>query len=239
MENNKPFLSVIMPALNEEENIASAISRTLEAFQSFGISGEIIVVNDGSTDNTGKIIEKEARKAPSLIKPVAHVKSQGIGASFWAGVDLAAGSIVCMLPGDNENDAGEIIRYLPYLKETDIVIPFVAKGRKRSLFRSILSWLFRMVIRCTFAIPLRYTNGTVLYKKEKLLGAVARREKGFFFQTDILVRMMRKKIPFKEVPYALNKRVSGSSKAISFVSLYGVMKGYLCLVRDIYFRARV
>lgn len=60
------------------------------------------------------------------------------------------------------------------------------------------------------------------------------RSKGFFFQTDILVRTVKKGYLFAEVPYRLGLRQDGVSKAVSFPSLFKVVKGYLRLVRDFY-----
>ena len=57
----------------------------------------------------------------------------------------------------------------------------------------------------------------------------------FFFQTDILIRSIRRGYLFAEVPYCLGLRGSGSSKALSYPSFLGVIRGYLVLVRDFYF----
>ena len=53
----KVFVSIVMPALNEEKNILAAINNTLKSFDDYGINGEIIVINDGSTDNTRYLVE--------------------------------------------------------------------------------------------------------------------------------------------------------------------------------------
>ena len=65
------------------------------------------------------------------------------------------------------------------------------------------------------------------------------RSTGFFFQTDILVRTVKKGYLFAEVPYRLGLRKDGVSKAVSFPSLLKVVKGYLRLVRDFYFFKRL
>jgi len=225
-------LSIIMPALNEENNIRAAIENTLQAFEDFQIDGKIIVVNDGSTDSTPDIV-RNIMAQDERVSMINHESPQGIGTAFWDGVDRAKGGIVSMFPGDNENDPWEALRYYKLLEHVDIVIPFVFNREVRSLFRNLLSYIYRQIINATFLVNFNYTNGTVLYRKS-ILEKLPHRSSGFFFQTDILVRTVKRGYLFAEVPYRLGIRSQGVSKAITFPSLVQVIKGYLRLVRDIY-----
>jgi dolichol-phosphate mannosyltransferase len=224
--------SIIMPALNEEKNIELAIFNSIEAIDHFGISGELIAINDGSSDNTEALIKSYMERDPR-VRLITHVRRQGIGASFWDGVDQARGKFVVMLPGDNENDPIEIFRYHALLKSVDIVIPFVFNKHVRSAWRNALSFIYRFIVNTTFLVNFNYTNGTVLYRKA-LLDELEFRSSSFFFQTDILVRTVKRNYLFAEVPYRMGMRSQGISKAITFPSLFMVMRGYLRLVRDIY-----
>jgi glycosyltransferase involved in cell wall biosynthesis len=231
MTEDREF-SIIMPALNEEKNIELAIFNSLDAIDHFGINGEIIVINDGSTDKTKALIKSYMERDPR-VRLINHVSRMGIGASFWDGVDQAQGKFVVMLPGDNENDPMEIFRYHALLKSVDIVIPFVFNKHVRSAWRNALSFIYRFIINTTFLVNFNYTNGTVLYRKA-LLDELEFRSSSFFFQTDILVRTVKRNYLFAEVPYRMGMRSQGISKAITFPSLFMVMRGYLRLVRDIY-----
>lgn len=232
--NNKVDLSVIMPALNEERNILFAINNTLKAFSDFNINGEIVFVNDGSTDRTEELVEDVVRKGEP-VRMINHNTPKGIGASFWDGVDSARGDAVVMLPGDNENDPWEILQYYKLLEHVDIVIPFIFNRETRSLFRNILSNIYRFIINTTFLVNFNYTNGTVLHRR-LLLKELNYRSNSFFFQTDILIRTVKRGYLFAEVPCKLGIREHGTSSAVSFSSLLQVIKGYLRLVRDLYFK---
>jgi dolichol-phosphate mannosyltransferase len=227
------LISIIMPALDEEENITPAMRNVLAAFDDLGITGEIVVINDGSTDRTPDLVREESQRDPR-IRLVNHDRPAGIGGAFWDGVAHARGEVVCMLPGDNENDPWEILRYHKLLEHVDILIPFVFNKETRSLFRNGLSYLYRFIINTTFLVNFNYTNGTVMYRK-KILDELEFHNRGFFFQTDILVRTVKRGYLFAEVPYRLNVRPHGLSKAVTFPSLMRVIKGYLRLVRDIHF----
>jgi len=104
----------------------------------------------------------------------------------------------------------------------------------RSFFRNALSQTYRQIINTTFRTAFHYTNGTVLYRKA-ILEEFTCNSRGFFFQTEILIKAVRRGYLFAEVPYRLDPRSSGSSKATSFRSFLNVCKGYIELIREVYF----
>lgn len=232
---DKPLLSIVVPALNEEDNILAAVSTALKAFDDLRIPGEVLVINDGSTDKTGQIVKDLMSKEGSRVRLINHDKPHGMGASFWDGAGKASGEIVSMFPGDNETKPYEALRYLKLLDDVDIVVPFVFNKNVRPQFRNVLSFVYKMIINLTFNTAFHYTNGTVIYRKCILMD-LAYHDCSFFFQTDILIRLAKKGYLFAEVPYSLGVRGAGKSKALSFSSFLKIAKGYLRLVRDIYFK---
>ncbi len=227
------FLSVIIPALNEEKSVEQVILDTLRVFDALSLNAEIILVNDGSTDGTVDIVSGQIKNNPGRISMFQHSRPLGIGASFWNGVRNAKGDIVCLIPADNEIYPGEILRYVKLMQDVDMVIPFVINKEARCWFRRFLSSLFRFIINTTFSISLHYTNGTVIYRR-CLLDELDYKSTSFFYQTDILIRLIKKRYLFAEVPYYLEKRREGKTKALSMRSLFGVTKEYLRLFFYIY-----
>lgn len=229
-------LSVIMTALNEEKNVELAVANVLQAFDDFEIEGDIVFINDGSTDNTEKIVKELVEKDPRICLE-RHDRPRGVGASFWHGVDLAEGDVVVWFPSDNENDPWEILRYYRLLEHVDMVIPFVFNKEARVRFRNVLSFIYRLIVNTTFVVNFNYTNGTIMYRKS-MLQRLRHKSSGFFFQTDILIRSVKKGYLFAEVPYRLGMRSDGLSKAVSFPSFVQVAKGYFRLIKDIYFNKK-
>lgn len=225
-------ITAIMPSLNEEKNLASAVRNVLQAYQRFGINGEVVIVNDGSTDGTGKLAEELRQKDPSL-QVIHHATPQGIGGSFWDGVKVARGEVVVMIPGDGENDAAEILRYLPLMDQVDMVVPYVFNKQVRSAARRLVSNLYRGIINISFGTTLNYMNGTVMYRR-CILESIELRGKGFFYQTELLIKCVREGYLFAEVPYALQQRAAGRSKATSFNSLKNVTQAYFALLVEMY-----
>lgn len=234
MEMRQVKLSIIMPALNEERNIKETIRDSLRALDDLTVVGEVVVVDGGSLDKTVQTVKK-IQKMDHRIRLVNYDTSPGIGAAFWKGVDNADGDFVCMIPGDHENDPWEILRYYVLLNHVDMIVPFVFNKEVRSLYRNLLSLAYRFIINTTFLVYFNYTNGTVLYRKS-ILAELDYRSTGFFFQTDILIRSVKKGYLFAEVPYRLDVRKDGVSSAVTFPSLMQVTKGYIRLVNDIYYK---
>jgi glycosyltransferase involved in cell wall biosynthesis len=226
-------LTVVIPALDEEGSIRGVIVETLGALDDFGISGEVIVVDDGSTDGTGAIVRKLMAEEPR-IRIVHHDIPHGVGAAFWDGVANATGEFLTWLPSDNEIPAGEVFRHLPLMKDVDLVVPFVFNKSIRSAFRNTVSTLFRLIVNLSFRMSFRYTNGTVLYRRS-VLQELDYHCAGFFFTTDILARLTRRGYLFAEVPYRLRPRPQGHSRALSLRSLRKVTREYLRLFWSFHF----
>ena len=227
-------LSVIMPALNEEKNIKNAIESTLNAFKFHGINGEIIVINDGSSDNTRSIVEDIIGNTEP-VQLINHEKPQGIGSSYRDGVKLSEKDIVVMFPGDNENDPVDALTFFSLLNHVDIVVPFIFNVEVRDRKRRLISSLYRFIMNVSFGANLKYYNGTVFYRRV-LLEDVEFENLGFFYQAEILIKLIRKGYLFAEVPNCLCMRNNGKSKAVTFKSLCQVIKGYLNLFYKIHIK---
>jgi glycosyltransferase involved in cell wall biosynthesis len=225
-------ISVIVPALNEENNITRAIESIIESFNKIQCSGEIIVVNDGSVDKTESIVSVFIKKY-QFVRMIKHDKSKGIGASFWDGVSVAQGEFVTLSPGDAENNVYEILRYLPLMDHVDIVVPFVYNREARSLNRRIISKLYKAIINFSFGMLLNYMNGSVLYRR-CVLQSFTLKSNGFFFQTELLIKALKKGYLYAEVPSALQQRDFGESKALTLKSLLKVITGYISMMAEVY-----
>lgn len=232
----KMDVSIIMSALNEEKNIVASINNTLKAFDDLSINGEIIVVNDGSRDKTQYLVN-ELVERDSRVRLINHPVNLGVGASFWDGVKLARGRAITTVPGDNENDAKEILQYFGLLKYVDIVVPFVINKKARSFFRNALSFIYLRILNLSFGVNFNYTNGAVFYRR-LILSQVGYKSRGFFFQAEILIKLAKSGYLFAEVPYKLRLRGKVVSKAVTLRSLFEVSASYLKLFKDVYFEKK-
>ena len=225
-------VTVIIPALNEEFCIAGAIQNVVDAYKKLSVHGEIIVINDGSSDNTLEIAETIAQSFSNILI-ISHNDPKGIGSSFWEGVRKSHGEMVTIIPGDNEVDSYEILRYLPLMDEVDIIVPFFFNPQVRSLKRRIISKSYKAIINLSFCILLNYMNGTVMYRKS-ILENITLQNTGFFYQTELLIKCLKNDYLFAEVPCKLDLRENGTSTALSYGNFIKVISGYLSTLWAIY-----
>ncbi len=227
-----PTLSVVMPCLNEQDNVSSAIRRTLAAFDRHGIEGEIVVINDGSTDGTAGAVRALTGRYPN-VRLIEHARPMGIGASFWDGVRNARNDFVTMFPGDDENDPDDALLYHYLTRDVDIIVPFIHNVEVRSSWRRLISSLYRFVINISFGTNLNYTNGTVVYNRA-ILESVKLKSSGFFYQAELLIKLIRAGYLYAETPHFLSRRSSGKTKALTFKSFLKVTRSYLSLIWEVH-----
>jgi glycosyltransferase involved in cell wall biosynthesis len=222
-----------MPALNEEQSLPHAMANVLESFERFSLDGELIIVNDGSSDRTGELAAGLADRF-GFVHVLHHSTPQGIGSAFRDGLQTACGELVVYIPGDGEIDAAEIFRYIPLLDDVDLVVPFVQNPEIRRWSRRFLSSCYTRIMGGTFSVALRYLNGTVMYRRVILEG-ITIRNSGFFYQAELLIKTIRRNYLYAEVPYVQQRRIDGKSKSVTFKSLLPVLKGYFNLIGELYF----
>ncbi|MEO5365650.1 MAG: glycosyltransferase family 2 protein [Magnetococcus sp. WYHC-3] len=227
-----PSISVVMPALNEEGNVEDAVKATLAAFEHYDVDGEVLVVDDGSTDDTAAVVRR-LMASDTRVRLHQNGENRGLGASYWIGCQQATKDFVTMIPGDNENDPVEVLRYIHLTRDVDIIVPFIMNAEVRNTQRRIISALYRFIINFSFGTQFNYTNGTVIYNRH-ILRDVELETSGFFYQAELLVKLVRIGYFYAEVPALLAQRGRGQTKAIAMKSLKHVVKGYLSLFRAIH-----
>jgi glycosyltransferase involved in cell wall biosynthesis len=156
MTNSNPItLSCIMPAYNEEAAIADAL-RELQCWVLAAVpNAELIVVDDGSRDDTGKILDKLASGEPRL--RVVHQKNAGHGAALRAGLDLARGEYVFLLDSDRQVPL-EAFADLWQVAQAHEGALGVRWPRRDPLFRLVLTRAVRFSIFLLFRVRLRDAN---------------------------------------------------------------------------------
>lgn len=204
-------LSVIIPALNEEGNLAAAVDTVLRAIGNRFADYELLIFDDGSTDRTGAIAD-ELAAGNQHVRAIHNPRNMGFGYNYNRGVELARMEYVTMFPGDNEIPGEAIRAILNAVGEADIVVPYIATPSVRSGSRRLISATFVALVNFLFGLQLRYFNGPCVHRRTLLL-SVPMRTHGFAYMAAILVRLIRSGCSYVEVPMPLQARQHGQSKA--------------------------
>lgn len=226
-------ISIIVSALNEEANISDAIDSVTIALRGVVDDYEMIVFNDGSTDNTGQIAERKARENPK-IRVINNDGNRGLGYIFSRGIQMASKSHISCFPGDNDMASESLRDIARHVGEVDLVVSYMQDMRHRSLPRKVLSRIYTGVLNALFGLKLRYYNGCFLYKTS-VAQQLTLRSRGFGVFAECLVKMLRTKCTYKEVAFVHTGRRAGKSSAVSPRGFVSVAETICLLVRDVYF----
>jgi dolichol-phosphate mannosyltransferase len=220
---------VVLPAYNEEANIASLLRRIFETLTDDPVGFSVIVVDDGSSDRTSEILEQTRREMPLIVQ--RHERNQGLGATLRDGLRQAAGlasprDIVITMDADESHTPGLMLRMVRMIREGyDVVIASRYQPGSRvyglSLHRRIVSRMGSWLMRIVFPTPgvTDYTCGYRAYRAEALQQAYAAygdglvSQDGFQCMVDVLLKLRRLPLIFGEVPMILRYDLKrGSSK---------------------------
>ncbi|RLT34152.1 MAG: glycosyltransferase [Chloroflexi bacterium] len=103
ISESHPYISVVVPARDEAGTIVQVVERSFAAYAELGYTGEVLVVNDGSTDQTGPLLDELQKRFPAL-RVFTHRRSQGMTAGLQKMFNASRGDIVILIPGDMESD---------------------------------------------------------------------------------------------------------------------------------------
>lgn len=139
-----PYVSVLVPVLNEEESLPELNTRLHDALAGLQKPYEIIYINDGSTDRTEVLLE-EFHRGDSRVKVIEFNRNYGQHMALFAGFDFAKGEIVVTIDADLQNPPEEIPRLVAKAEEGYEVVATYRKDRKDSLFRTLPSYIVNRI----------------------------------------------------------------------------------------------
>ena len=224
-------VSIIIPVYNEEKNIEEAIRDTKDALR--GIDDyELVVINDGSTDKTGEILELLAKKDKHM-RLLVHKRNLGFGQTIKDGFAAARKEYVAQFHGDNDAAGSSLRRMLKEIGKVDLVISYTADSHTRSLPRRVVSKLFVITMNILFGMNLRYFNGCFLCRT-KLLKSIKLTSTGFAIYAEAKVRLLKTDATYIEVPFEHVGRKHGESKAVSAKSVVETLHTMWILILDVY-----
>lgn len=222
-------ITILVPALNEELNIEAAINTARVSASRYFEDYEILVFNDGSTDRTGEIIDRVA-KLDSRIKVTHHASPKNLGGVYKAAIAKATKTYLLMIPGDNENPPNAIDPVLAEAGNADLIIPYTSNTEVRPPVRRFLSKAFVTLLNAASGCRLRYYNGTVLQRVD-LLRQITILTDGFGYQAEALVKLLKKKCTFKEIPVEISAQTAHRrSRALNVKNLVTVGKFFASIV---------
>lgn len=151
---NKPYVTVLIPVLNEEETLKELQNRLQDTLDKTGETYEIIYINDGSTDSTPRILEG-FHDRDRRVKVIEFNRNYGQHMALFAGFEASQGEIVVTIDADLQNPPEEIPKLIAKIREGYQVVGGYRKNRKDSVFRKLPSYLMNRITSKLLGVKLR------------------------------------------------------------------------------------
>jgi glycosyltransferase involved in cell wall biosynthesis len=210
MDANRPGLSLVIPAFNEAAVIARAVGEAEAALGWLFDRFEILVVDDGSTDGTSRIVEREYGDCRQ-VRVIRHEANRGYGAALRSGFEAAAFDLVAFTDADCQFDLLDLGRLVPLAARYPIVAGYRA-GRKDPWRRRFLSWGYNRLARALLGTGVRDVDCALKVFRREALAGLLPESRGFFVNTEMLARARRLGYAVAEVPVSHRPRLDGASK---------------------------
>ena len=227
-------LSVITPMYNEEPTIGDCAARLIEAMKSFDKSWELILVNDGSGDNTLNIISQLARD-DQRIRIVSYKRNRGRGYALRTGFAHCRGRYVVTVESDLTWGEDVVSRLYNQLLDTDadivIASPYAKGGRLENVpfRRALLSWLGNRILRVTVSSDITMLSGMTRGYKGDFIRSLPLSEDGKEIHLEIVSKGCMLDCNFSEIPATLRwaKAKKGKPKRKSKFKMAKLIRSHL------------
>ncbi len=217
----KHGITIIFPAYNEEENITKAVEQAIHCLELLFLDWEIIVVNDGSRDRTGQIIDGLARQ-DSRIRVVHHGKNEGYGAALRSGIQRAHKELIFFCDSDLQFHLNELLLLLAWIEQYDIVIGYRFR-RSDPFYRRLNALGWKMLVRLLLGLKVRDIDCAFKLFRGAVFRASGINSVGAMVNTEILVQATRMGFKIKEVPVTHFPRLNGKQTG---ANLWVILKAF-------------
>ena len=212
LEPPRHRVSVVLPAFNEEGNVAEAIRRLTAVVDALCEDHEIVVVDDGSTDRTAAIV-RAAAEADPRIRLVQHPRNRGYGEAVRTGFREARLDLVFFTDADNQFDPRELARFLPWIDRVDVVAGYRVR-RRDPLGRRVAAAAWNYLVRVLFYVPVRDIDCGFKLFRRSVLAELDLESVGAMVSTEMMVKLGRSGRSIIELSVTHYPRTAGQARGI-------------------------
>ncbi len=220
-------LSLVLPAYNEVENIPEVVRRALDVLPELAEEFEIVVVDDGSKDGTGALLDQLAVEQPE-IKPVHHAKNRGYGAALTSGFAAATGDHIMFMDSDLQFDIADLSHLAPFVGRYDIVAGYRI-NRQDAGYRILYANIFKLAVRALFHVRLRDIDCAFKIFRADMLKSMSLESPGALINTEILAKAAKAHASHVEVGVHHYPRKRGESSGGSPKVVFRAMRETILL----------
>jgi len=225
-------ISIVMPAYNEEKNIENTIRKCYDALKKIRLHGEIIVIDDGSKDKTG-IILNQLKKEISNLRLILHKTNMGYGKSISDGIRAAKGHYVITLDSDGQFDIYELPLFLSKIKNGYDVVTGYRKRKKDTFLKVLANKVLNNIVKYLFKIKIKDVNCSFRIYKKDIFKKINMEASHFILPTEILIKANALSYKIAEIGVTHSYREKGKSSIKLFKNTVETLIFLLKLKRKI------
>jgi len=233
----KKSVSIIIPSYNEEKVLEKTLKKIYKIVNEVFSDYELLIVDDGSTDRTGEIIDKFAKRNSGL-RPFHNKKNMNLGYNYKLGIKNATKNYVMMLPGPDNMTLDSIKNFMSNVGKDTIITGYIANQDIRSPFRRFMSGFFTNTLNLLFGLRLKHYMTLQSYET-KLVQKVKLTTNSFALPAEILIRLLKRGYSYKEVPIYNKELDHNKTMCFRFRNLVGIITLVLRLFFEINFGKRI
>lgn len=228
MNEKVPELSIFFPFWNEEKNIEPVVKKAIPIAKQVARKWEIVMIDDGSSDETLAVCTKLAIEDPENLRVISHKPNRGYGAALREGFNSTKYNLVVFNDGDGQFDFSEVDRFLEKIKDADIVIGY-RKKRRDNIVRHVLMNLLKIWDFIFFGFYYRDIDcGFKMFKRDALNTLMPLNAEGAMISTEILAKAKLKKLRIAQVEVSHFPRTWGDqSGANTYVVIRSILETFV------------
>jgi len=227
-------ISLMFPLYRDKKTVKKMILRSLNILRRTKKKFEIIIVDDGCPEKSGKIALKFSKKIKN-IKVIFHKKNMGYGAAIKTGIKNCKNDYIFAIDGDGEYDVNDLPRLLKSVQKGDLVITYRFK-KKYSTSRIIISWAYNIILRFLFRTKYRdISTGSRLIKKS-IMKKIKLTSNSPFVGAELAIKAKRAGFKVNEIGIHTYPRTFGTGSSVSLKNILLTIKDMLLLFTRISFK---
>jgi len=219
-------ITFVVPCLNEERHVRGALDHVREAVQRVGCTAEIVVMDDGSKDQTSERVREWSREHSEIpLRLFRRERTMGLARNYVDGAFIGRGKYYKQVGGDDAEPVEIIVAVISRLGEADMILPYLQPDN-RGFLRRVLSRAFTRLINFVSGYRLHYYNGTAAHLRYNIMRWHSDTY-GFAFQAELITRLLFEGASYLEVPVEPVEQEGRRSRAIQFHNVLSVLHSIL------------
>lgn len=215
-------LTIFVSCYNEASYIVETLDTVCAAAQEAGIGFEVIVIDDGSRDNSRELVRDYIARHPNLnVILRANRINKGLAQNYVDGAFLGRGKYYRLICGDNSEPKDTIVAVLRAMGDADIIVPYYVSNEGKGFRRELISKSYTGLINLITGNRIHYYNGLPLHLRHNVMRWHSN-TRGFGFQAELLCLLLDLGFSYREIPVVVVERRQGKSNALTIRNLLSV-----------------